>query len=205
MNDEPIKPAQATDIAPLAVSGTNRRGAGPAAEDRIKVLEAIIADLRAREALAAQQLLRLRELETQLRLAQKRAEAAEERASVHEANIALMQRSTSWRVTSPVRVGGQALLRMKGSKNIARNTARQFVLHGAAYVRSRPALRERIALLLAQFPGLRARMIRLAGYNAVQGYVPGAALPAVETVDRLTARGRKVHADILAARTSSAK
>ncbi len=205
MNDEQIKPTQASGLLTSRPPGIHRPSGVQSAEDRIRTLEAVVAELRVREASAAKQFHRVRELEVQLRLAQKKVEAAEERAQRYHAHIGAMERSSSWRFSSPIRAGGLALIKLKGGKTIARGIAKRVVLHGAAYARSRPALREGIATFLARFPGLRARMIQLAGYNAVQGFAAGATLPAVQTVDRLTARGRKVHADLLAARITSVK
>ncbi len=173
--------------------------------ERIKALEALVAQLRAGNASAQKQSKRVSDLEVQLRLAEKRVAAAEELAARAHQHIAAMHRSNSWRLTSPIRAGGLAVRKVAGSKAIGREVAKRAVLHGAAFVRNRPALRENIAQLLARFPGIRARMIQLAGYNAIQGFAAGAAPPAVDTVDRLTARGRQVHADLIIARNASAQ
>jgi O-antigen chain-terminating methyltransferase len=148
---------------------------------------------------------RVHELEAQLRLAQRRAAAAEKLAEQSQALIDAMLRSSSWRVSSPVRAGGAALRKIGGSKVVASTMARRVVLHGAAYVRNRPALKDGIANVLMRFPHVRARLIRLAGFDAVQGMLAGAPLPAVETVDRLTARGRRIHADLLSAKNAYTK
>jgi hypothetical protein len=148
---------------------------------------------------------RVRELEAQLRHAQRRAAAAEQLAEQSEALVGAMLRSSSWRVSSPVRVGGAALRKIGGSKVVASTMARRVVLHGAAYVRNRPVLKAGIANVLMRFPQIRARLIRLAGFDAVQGMLVGAPLPAVETVDRLTARGRRIYADLLSAKNAFTK
>lgn len=165
----------------------------------------LVAQLRAGNASAQQQFTRARELEVQLRLAQKRVAAAEESAARAHAHIDAMQRSSSWRLSSPIRAGGLALRKVTGSKAVGRDLAKRAVLHGAAFVRHRPALRENVAKVLARFPGLRSRMIQLAGYNAIQGFTADTPLSAVDTVKRLTARGRKVHADLIIARNASEK
>ena len=71
-----------------------------------------------------------------------------------------------------------------------------------AYVQCRPVLKQRVANVLARFPRVRARIVRYTGLQAVQAVVSGAALPAVETVERMTARGRSVYYDLLSARNS---
>jgi hypothetical protein len=148
---------------------------------------------------------RVRELEAQLRHAQRRAAAAEQLAEQSEALVGAMLRSSSWRVSSPVRAGGAVLRKIGGSKVVASTMARRVVLHGAAYVRNRPVLKAGIANVLMRFPQIRARLIRLAGFDAVQGMLVGAPLPAVETVDRLTARGRRIYADLLSAKNAFTK
>jgi hypothetical protein len=59
--------------------------------------------------------------------------------------------------------------------------------------------------VLSRMPRVRAGLIKMAGFDAIQGVVTGAAMPAVESIDRLTARGRKVHADLLSALNARTK
>jgi hypothetical protein len=173
------------------------------ADARVKALEALVLELQAGGAASgAAQRYRVRDLEARLRLAQGRAKAAEESAEQAQLLTAKMLRSSSWRLSSPVRAGGVALRKIGGSKVVANTMARRVVLHGAAYIRNRPALKDGIVAVLTRFPRIRARLIRLAGFDAVQGMLAGAPMPAVETVDRLTAHGRRIHADLLAAKNA---
>ncbi|SAL13935.1 type 11 methyltransferase [Caballeronia udeis] len=171
------------------------------ADIRVEALEALVRELQTGGvASGPSDRYRVRDLEAQLRLAQSRAMAAEKSAEQAQLLTEAMFRSTSWRFSSPVRAGGTAMRRIGGSGVVAKTMARRVVLHGAAYIRNRPALKEGIVAVLARFPGIRARLIRLAGFDAVQGMLAGAPMPDVETVDRLTARGRRIHADLLSAR-----
>jgi hypothetical protein len=194
MDKESIRSAESVETGPTSSLPANQpveRGAtfGGSKQDR------------ARDRLQE----RVHELEAQLRLAQRRAAAAERSAEQSQALIDAMLRSSSWRVSSPVRAGGTALRKIGGSKVVASKMARRVVLHGAAYVRNRPGLKAGITNVLMRFPNIRARLIRLAGFDAVQGMLAGAPLPAVETVDRLTARGRRIHADLLSAKNAFTK
>jgi hypothetical protein len=173
------------------------------ADARVKALEALVLELQAGGvASGPSDRYRVRDLEAQLRLAQSRATAAQRSAEQSQLLTEAMLRSTSWRFSTPVRAGGAALRKIGGSKVVANTMARRVVLHGAAYIRNRPALKDGIVAVLTRFPRIRARLIRLAGFDAVQGMLAGSPMPAVETVDRLTARGRRIHADLLAAKNA---
>ncbi|QIE24856.1 Methyltransferase domain protein [Caballeronia sp. SBC1] len=160
------------------------------------------ADLRASKEQAAA---RASELEAQLHQAQSRAVAAEDVAHRAQHHVAAMMASTSWRLSSPLRAGGLTVRKIGRSKAAVNRLARLGLLHAAAYVRCRPVLRQRIANVLSRMPRVRAGLIKMAGFDAIQGVVTGAAMPAVESIDRLTARGRKVHADLLSALNARTK
>lgn len=160
------------------------------------------ADLRASKEQSAA---RATELEAQLRHAQSRTAAAEDTAHRAQHHVAAMMASTSWRLSSPVRAGGLTVRKIGRSKAAVNRLARLGLLHAAAYVRCRPVLRQRIANVLSRMPRVRAGLIKIAGFDAIQGVVTGAAMPAVESIDRLTARGRKVHADLLSALNARTK
>jgi len=160
------------------------------------------ADLRASKERAAA---RASELEAQLHQAQSRAVAAEDVAHHAQHHVAAMMASTSWRLSSPLRAGGLTIRKIGRSKAAVNRLARLGLLHAAAYVRCRPVLKQRIANVLSRMPQVRARLIKMAGFDAIQGVVTGAAMPAVESIDRLTARGRKVHADLLSALNARTK
>ncbi|WP_053063734.1 methyltransferase domain-containing protein [Caballeronia mineralivorans] len=173
------------------------------AESRIADFEARVRDLQSRSILEkstmrAKEQERLRDLEAQFKQAQSRAAEAEDIVARVQQRIDAIFRSTSWPVSSRVRVVGYAV---GGVKGLVGRTARATVLRAAAYVRNRPKLKQRLATTLSRFPRVRARFIRLAGLDAIQGVVTGASIPVVETVDRLTARGKKIHADLLSARS----
>jgi SAM-dependent methyltransferase len=160
------------------------------------------ADLRASKEQARA---RASELEAQLQRAQVRAATAEDTANRAQHHVAAMMASASWRLSSPVRAGGLTIRKIGRSKAAVNRLARLGLLHAAAYVRSRPVLRQRIANVLSRMPRVRAGLIKMAGFDAIQGVVTGAAMPSVESIDRLTARGRKVHADLLSALNARTK
>ncbi|MDN7181205.1 methyltransferase domain-containing protein [Caballeronia sp. SEWSISQ10-4 2] len=169
------------------------------AHGRLEVLQARLLD--AQEAASnSKQMQRAQELEAQLQAAHARAAAAEDLANRSQQHVIALLSSSSWRLSSPIRVVGKAVRKAGGAPGAAKRTARLGLLHAVAYVRCRPALKQRIANLLARFPRVRARLVRYAGFDAVQGVVSGAPLPAVESVGRLTARGRSIYHDLISAK-----
>jgi SAM-dependent methyltransferase len=175
------------------------------ADSRIRDFEARVRELQSRSvlersAIRAQEQDRVHDVEAQLKKALRRAMAAEELAADAQLHIDAMLRSSSWRLSAPVRGVGLTVRKVVGLRRLATTPVRLSLLHAAAFVRSRPALRRRIVKVLSRVPGLRAGLIRLAGFNALQGVLNDAAANVVETVDQLTARGRKIHDDLLSAR-----
>jgi len=75
------------------------------------------------------------------------------------------------------------------------------LLHAAAYVNSRPKLKRQVADLLARYPAVRASLSRYARF------VPAAStlLDEVVSVDRLTAKGRAIYADLVHRASSKTK
>jgi hypothetical protein len=180
------------------------------ADSRAGDLEARVRELQSRlalerSAIRAQEQERVHDVEAQLRKAQRRAMAAEELAANAQLHIDAMLRSSSWRLTGPVRGVGLTARKMASSKSLLTKPLRLSLLHAAAYVRSRPALRRRIVTVLSRVPGLRAGLIRLAGFNALQGVLNDAPASVVETVDQLTARGRKIHDDLQFAKNGNTR
>ena len=165
-------------------------------------LEALQARATAAEeaAKSSKLVLRAQELEAQLQATHARAAAAEDLANRSQAHVIALLSSSSWRLSSPIRMVGNTLRKVGGAPGAVKRTARLGLLHGAAYVRCRPVLKQRIANVLARFPRVRARLVRYAGFDAVQGVVSGAPLPAVESVERLTARGRAIYHDLISAK-----
>jgi hypothetical protein len=96
----------------------------------------------------------------------------------------------------------------RGSKHVShkvKQAIRIAVLHGAAYVRSRPFLKRRLAAIMLRFPFLRARLVRFAGAGVMQGLLITSAIRIVDSQDQLTAHGRAVYADLLEARRAIKK
>jgi O-antigen chain-terminating methyltransferase len=178
------------------------------AHGRLEVLQARMLDAQARATAAeeaandSKQLHRAQELEAQLQAMHARAAAAEDLANRSQQHVIALLSSSSWRLSSPVRVVGKAARKVGGAPGAVKRTARLGLLHAVAYVRCRPALKQRVANLLARFPRVRARLVRYAGFNAVQDVVSGAPLPAVESLERMTARGRAIYHDLVNAKNS---
>jgi SAM-dependent methyltransferase len=139
-------------------------------------------------------------LQARLLEAKARTTAAEEAAHAANHRVAAMLYSSSWRLSSPVRVVGLAGRKIGTSPKTVNRTVKLGLQHAMAYVQSRPVLKQRVANVLARFPRVRARIVRYTGLQAAQGMVSGSALPAVETIERMTARGRSIYHDLVSAR-----
>jgi len=181
------------------------------AQGRLGELQGRLLDAQARAAAAeeaandSKQLLRAQELEAQLHTAHVRAAAAEDLANRSQQHVIALLSSSSWRLSSPIRVVGNTLHKVGRTPGAVRRTARLGLLHAVAYVRCRPVLKQRVANVLSRFPRVRARLARYVGFEAAQGVVAGAPLPSVESIEGLTARGRAIYTDLANAKSSNTK
>ncbi|MDP9154905.1 MAG: methyltransferase domain-containing protein [Pseudomonadota bacterium] len=181
------------------------------AQGRMEILQAHLVEAHERVSTAEKiannsiQLQRAQELEALLNAAHARAAAAEDLANRSQQHVIALLSSSSWRLSSPVRSVGTLARKAGASPAAVKRTAKLGLLHAVAYVRCRPVLKQRVANMLARFPQLRARLVRYAGYDAMQGVVSGAPLPAVASFERLTARGRKIHNDLINAKSGDTK
>ncbi|WP_213767047.1 class I SAM-dependent methyltransferase [Caballeronia sp. dw_19] len=181
------------------------------AHGRLEVLQARLQDAQARATAAeeaannSKQAQRAQELEAQLQATHARAAAAEDLANRSQQHVIELLSSSSWRLSSPVRVIGNTLRKVGGTPGAMKRTARLGLLHAVAYVRCRPVLKQRIANVLSRFPRVRARLVRYAGFEAAQSVVAGAPLRSVESVEGLTARGRAIYNDLANAKSSNTK
>jgi hypothetical protein len=98
-----------------------------------------------------------------------------------------------------------ALRKVGGASRSAKHTVRLVLLHAVAYVQCRPVLKQHVANLLARFPSVRAYLARHAGFAAAQSIISGAPVAAVESIERLTVRGRAIHADLVNAKSANTK
>jgi 2-polyprenyl-3-methyl-5-hydroxy-6-metoxy-1,4-benzoquinol methylase len=170
-------------------------------------LEALQARATAAEeaATSSKHVLRAQELEVQLQAVHARAAAAEDLANRSQEHVIALLSSSSWRLSSPIRMVGNAVRKVGGAPGAVKRTARLGLLHGVAYVRCRPVLKQRIANVLSRFPRVRARLARYVGFDAAQSVVAGAPLPSVESVEQLTARGRAIYNDLANAKSINTK
>ncbi|CAH2771095.1 MAG: hypothetical protein CBARDCOR_1234 [uncultured Caballeronia sp.] len=192
------------------LQGKAERAAAEAAYARQRALES---EARARDIQrsAEEAQWQMREIQGQLDLSRTRlleaaarvTAAAEQAAHVANHRGAAMLNSSSWRLSSPMRAVGLAGRKIGASPGAANRTVKLGLQHAMAYVQCRPVLKQRVANVLARFPRVRARIVRYTGLQAAQAVVSGAAFPAVETVERMTARGRSIYYDLLSVRNSS--
>ena len=141
--------------------------------------------------------------EEEMRRIEQRAAAAEmEVARLHE-HINAIYRSRSWRLAAPIRAGGNALRKAGISRAGLLRIAKPVLVRASDYLRAHPALKAKVSGVLARYPGVRARLVGMLGLAVIHGAPP--ATNEIETVDRLTARGRKIHDDLLNAKSNSAR
>lgn len=180
------------------------------------------AEVRRWQERAYQAEIQIREWELRLSEAERHAEAErfkiEQRAVAAEVEVArlggelaglreqlnVIYRSRSWRLAAPVRLGGNALRKMGISRTGLIHAAKPVLLHGAAFFRNHPALKAKVSAVLARYPGVRARLIGMLGLAVIQG-VPPAVTSEIESVDRLTARGRRIYSDLLDAKKNNVR
>lgn len=98
-----------------------------------------------------------------------------------------------------------ALRKVRDAPRSAKHIAKLVLLHSVAYVQCRPALKQNVANLLARFPMVRAYFARYVGFAAARNVISGAPLAAIESVERLTVRGRAIHADLMNAKRANTK
>lgn len=164
----------------------------------------------------------IRNSELRLGEAERRAEAdrlkAEQRAGAAEMKVARLERevaglhaqlnliyqSRSWRLTAPVRVGGNALRKMGISRKGLIRTAKPMLLRGASFLQKHPALKAKMSGVLARYPGVRARLVGMLGLAVIRG-TPSAATNEIQSADQLTVRGRRVYGDLLDAKKNAGR
>jgi O-antigen chain-terminating methyltransferase len=102
-------------------------------------------------------------------------------------------------ITDPIRsvIGG--IKSVGFSRQGVKRMARPLLVRGAAFLLAHPTLKRRVADTLRRYPGLRARLIGIAGNEAL-GAAP--ATLAIESVEQLTARARTVYEDLLKSKKS---
>jgi len=181
------------------------------AQGRLSELQGRLLDARARAAAAeeaandSKQLLRAQELEAQLHATHARAIAAEDLANRSQQHVIALLSSSSWRLSSPVRVVGTVARKFRGSPRAVNGTVKLVMLHAVAYVQCRPVLKQRVANVLAKFPRARAFVARYVGFATAQNVVAGAPLAPVDSTEGLTARGRAIYADLVEAKSANIK
>lgn len=136
----------------------------------------------------------MRKAEHEMRaIEHKAAEAEMEVMRLHE-HIQAIYNSRSWRLSAPVRVGGTLLRRVGISRTGLKRAAKPVALRAVRYLDEHPALKVRVSRALLRFPTLRTRLRNAFGMSVVPAQ--SAASGEIESVDRLTARGRQIYNDL---------
>ncbi len=152
------------------------------------------------EAQAQQASERATHAEAQAQQASDRAASAEAQAQQAKAALFAMHRSSSWRLTAPLRIIGRQMKILyqlpKTANSKTKEKIKLLLAHVKLYINRRPTLR-RVALnVLVRFPSL-ARRIRRVTIAASPAQRP---LPPVATkLGNLTPRARHIYGDLTAA------
>jgi O-antigen chain-terminating methyltransferase len=144
---------------------------------------------------------RCRQLEAQLALAESKLRDAEARAQ-HQHDVAqqtyahlqAVYRSTSWRLTAPLRWVSRGL-RGKGVAP-AKQALKQQVKRAVRYAYRQPALRRLAVAIVNRVPRLKARLVPYVAAAAASQPVAGASTHI--HVDNLSAHANRIHARLVA-------
>ena len=142
--------------------------------------------------------------ETKAQQAETKAQQAEAASNELLAQLQAVYASSSWKITRPLRgikrllSGDFAVLGLSTAavKVKAKKTLRPVVVAGIGYVNTRPALRDRLKRLVAHFPWLRQRLVRVV-LNSRSFISARPALPLV--LQNLSPRARRIYQDIKSA------
>ena len=127
--------------------------------------------------------------------AEQHAAAAENRAIQAEARVNDLLNSTSWRITAPLR--WLAGLAHRFSPQALKPRLKLFLQHTALYVRRRPWLRRVTLGVLAHFPSLKTRLLRIVTDNGASHSSRQSDAPT--ELAHLTPRARQIYADLKSA------
>jgi O-antigen chain-terminating methyltransferase len=133
-----------------------------------------------------------------------KAQQAEAASNERLAQLQAVYASSSWKITRPLRgikrliSGDFAVLGQStaAAKLKAKQTLRHVIAAGISYVNTRPVLRNRLKRLVAHFPWLRQRLVRVA-LNS-RGVLSGQRAVPLE-LQNMTPRARKIYQDLKAA------
>ncbi|MDO7910163.1 methyltransferase domain-containing protein [Pseudomonas sp. 22-AL-CL-001] len=123
------------------------------------------------------------------------------RANQHEQYAQALHKSTSWRITGPLRVLGRVA---RTPKQTARSVIGRSLPHARLWLARRPVLDRKVMALLSRCPRLTEKLYNLYRSNQVLQPVPvasGDVAPMSPTIDQapLTVRGRAIEQALQAA------
>jgi len=127
--------------------------------------------------------------------AEQRTAEAENRAIQAEARVNDLLNSTSWRITAPLR--WLAGLAHRFTPQALKPKLKLFLQHTALYVRRRPWLRRVTLGVLAHFPSLKTRLLRIVTDNGASHSSRQSDAPT--ELAHLTPRARRIYTDLKSA------
>ncbi len=162
------------------------------AEARATAAEQHAAEAEARATAAEQH---AAEAEARATAAEQRTAEAENRAIQAEARVNDLLNSTSWRITAPLR--WLAGLAHRFTPQALKPKLKLFLQHTALYVRRRPWLRRVTLGVLAHFPSLKTRLLRIVTDNGASH--SSRQSDALTELAHLTPRARRIYTDLKSA------
>lgn len=143
--------------------------------------------------------LRATDMEAQLNQSLGNAHTWFLRSNQHEQYVESLHKSTSWRITGPLRLLGRTV---RTPKQVVRSALGRSLPHARLWLARRPAVRSKVMALLGRCPRLTEKLYNL--YRSTQAPQPsadGSVAPLPPMVDQapLTARGRTIEQALWAA------
>lgn len=114
------------------------------------------------------------------------------RSTQHEQYVQSLHKSTSWRITGPLRLLGRTA---RTPKQVARSALGRSLPHARLWLARRPGLHRQVMAVLARFPRVTEKLYNLYRSNLpLQPTVDGSVAPMSPTIDQapLTVRGRAI-------------
>ncbi|KWF03478.1 hypothetical protein WT55_26215 [Burkholderia pseudomultivorans] len=155
--------------------------------------QAVDAQLQHAEERCRQLEAQLAQTESKLRDAEARAQHEQGVAQQTHAHLQAVYRSTSWRVTAPMRWVSLAL---RGKGGASKQALKPLVKRGVRYAYRQPVLRRLAVTVIDRVPGLKARLIPYVVAATASPPAGVASMP--NRVDSLDAHASRIHASLVA-------
>ncbi|GAA4409106.1 hypothetical protein GCM10011450_27250 [Advenella faeciporci] len=135
---------------------------------------------------------KLQQAENKLQQAENKAQQAEIRAIEVESRVQVLVKSTSWRITAPLRYTGDFIQKLKSIS--LRKSIKLLLRRAISSINSLPWLKRNILAILNRFPNLKLRVAHLTSNVLQTAPIRIKAIP--EELVQLTPRARQIYGDL---------